>query len=610
MKLTFLGLTSFMSLFIAALSASGANRVEIKWIFEAPREFSTPAIKGERLFVGCDDGNVYAMDIHTGQKIWEFKTGGPVRSAPAIAEDDTIYVGSFDHKIYGINGANGTKRWELKTGWMVTSSPAIGPDGTVYVGSQDNRFYALNGETGEKKWEYDTARPIYSSPAVGLDGTVFFGSNNSNVYAFNGASGRMKWVFEAGSLVLSSPALGSDGTLYIGSYDSGIYALDSATGSKKWQTPSDTVFSSPIIGPDKTIYVSSAFVGLLALEGASGKRKWEFRALSVPNGNSPAIGADGTIYFGAGSGLPESHFYALDSGTGTLKWQYDMFPYEISSSPAIGPDGTVFVGSTAPRQWWGDFARLYAFKTSSTGGLAHSSWPNFRGNARNTGQGTFPPRILSFPTSGVLLEGTATNLSARALAEPLPAYQWYHHDQPIPGATNSSYLIPSVSTNHSGIYRLIITNHLGMAFSASATFGVHNAPAYQFVALTLLSSGEAPMELQYTDSLHQPISWFPLTNLIMTANPLTYVDFTTTNRPQRFYRTPRPERLEASIVHGWNFTAPAGNRFRIDYTDAELGYTNWRFVTNLTLTSSPQLYIDSTVNAWPRHYRISESVNQ
>ena len=40
--------------------------------------------------------------------IWEFRTGGPVLSSPAIGSDGTVYVGSRDYRLYAINGKSGS----------------------------------------------------------------------------------------------------------------------------------------------------------------------------------------------------------------------------------------------------------------------------------------------------------------------------------------------------------------------------------------------------------------------------------------------------------------------------------------------------------------------
>ena len=54
--------------------------------------------------------------------LWEFETGGPVRSSPSIGSDGTVYVGSDDNKLYAINGKSGVKLWEFNTGNSVNSS--------------------------------------------------------------------------------------------------------------------------------------------------------------------------------------------------------------------------------------------------------------------------------------------------------------------------------------------------------------------------------------------------------------------------------------------------------------------------------------------------------
>ena len=83
--------------------------------------------------VGCSSG---------GEKVWEFKTGGYVASSPAVS-GEYVYVGNDDGKVYCLNAGNGGKVWEFETGNFVESSPAIS-EGYVYVGSLDDKVYCLN----------------------------------------------------------------------------------------------------------------------------------------------------------------------------------------------------------------------------------------------------------------------------------------------------------------------------------------------------------------------------------------------------------------------------------------------------------------------------------
>jgi outer membrane protein assembly factor BamB len=56
--------------------------------------------------------------------------------------------------------------------------------------------------------------------------------------------------------------------------------------------------------------------------------------------SSPAIGNDGTIYFGS----DDSYIYAIYGNTEKLKWHFPP-GNTVTSSPVIGYDGTIYVGS-------------------------------------------------------------------------------------------------------------------------------------------------------------------------------------------------------------------------------------------------------------------------
>jgi len=72
------------------------------WIFTAGDNIrSSPALGDDALYLGCDDGRLYAVDATTGQKLWDFPTGDKITSSPALV-GDTIYVGSHDGKLYAI----------------------------------------------------------------------------------------------------------------------------------------------------------------------------------------------------------------------------------------------------------------------------------------------------------------------------------------------------------------------------------------------------------------------------------------------------------------------------------------------------------------------------
>ena len=105
----------------------------------------------------------------------------------------------------------------------------------------------------------------------------------------------------------------------------------------KWnfETGGD-ISSSPAIGSDGTIYFGSADKYFYAIN-PNGTMKWKL-GIGDGAGSSPAIGSDGTIYVGGNINL-----YAINSN-GILKWRFKTGD-SVESSPAIGSDGTIYVGS-------------------------------------------------------------------------------------------------------------------------------------------------------------------------------------------------------------------------------------------------------------------------
>ncbi|MDY6835093.1 MAG: PKD domain-containing protein [Chloroflexota bacterium] len=322
---------------------------------------------------------------------WSYDIGGAsdlpgIASSPAISADDTIYVGTADGSILALN-PNGTQKWAFDTGdyvstaeWIL-SSPAIGQDGTIYFGSQepqgngedlvpdqqDGTLWALDSN-GNLKWKYDTQGWILSSPAIDDDGIIYFGSGDGYIYALRpdvdlSQGERGKWTFNTQDWILSSPAIGMDGTIYIGSqgesadiYDpaSGhLWAIDPDNGSKIWDYSTvGGVLSSPAVGDDGTIYFGTSDGKFYALN-SSGTPKWNTPYnTSERIVSSPAIGLDGTVYFGSQEppgwredpdpNRQDGNLWAIHPD-GSLKWSYSTSGW-ILSSPAIDPDGVIYFG--------------------------------------------------------------------------------------------------------------------------------------------------------------------------------------------------------------------------------------------------------------------------
>ncbi len=329
-------------------SHSTANNPGVeKWRFECDWVEGTPIVdsNGTISFGSCDR-YIYALYLD-GTLKWKYKLGDNILgSSPAISQDGTIYVGSWDGKLYAIN-SNGILRWKFSSGDIIPSSPVIADDGTIYFGTESDKIYAVNPD-GTEKWHYTTGDWITSDPAIGDDGTVYIGSMDYYLYALY-SNGTLRWRFNVGDRIYGSPSIADDGTIYIGSsWDSYLYALY-PNGTLKWKYAGAGTPNNPSIGSDGTIYAGYLY-NLIALH-PNGTLKWDFY---VGNNrfigkSSPAISADGTIYFGIHLGTPGNsnggEIIAVNPD-GTEKWRKRIANEWVESSPSIADDGTVYVGSS------------------------------------------------------------------------------------------------------------------------------------------------------------------------------------------------------------------------------------------------------------------------
>jgi len=120
------------------------DKRNIVWRYEHPQRkfpyYSSAAVTPARVVIGGRDKMVHGLTV-AGKMAWTFATRARVESSPAIA-GDRVYVGSNDGRFYVLALANGAKLWEFNAGAPLSASPAIA-NGRIVIGSQDGRLYCF-----------------------------------------------------------------------------------------------------------------------------------------------------------------------------------------------------------------------------------------------------------------------------------------------------------------------------------------------------------------------------------------------------------------------------------------------------------------------------------
>ena len=158
----------------------------------------------------------------------------------------------------------------------------------------------------------------------------------------------LDWSFPERGMasILAGVAIRADGTIYVGWNDnpaqkSHWYAL-SPQGGVLWtvDVPGLTNWGMPAIGGDGTLYFGSSIgsAGSLVAVDPGGSIRWILDNLDAIS-SSPAIGPDGTIHVAGGR-----HVHAVDP-RGEVRWTYETPVRTFTfSSPAVASDGTIYVG--------------------------------------------------------------------------------------------------------------------------------------------------------------------------------------------------------------------------------------------------------------------------
>jgi len=218
---------------------------------------------GGRLYFGSSaDDKVCALSATTGEEIWSFYTGAPIRLAPTLWKE-RLFVGSDDGLVYCLKADTGELLWKVRGGpaderllgnermisrWPIRAGVLV-DDGIAYFGAgvfphENVYLVAVRAEDGKVVWRDDAISEADAyqnefSPQGYLLATatrLFVPSGRALPVGFDKATGELtfnrKYGWrgeEAGGNIGGTYALLVDNQIYTGSEDH-LVALDQETG--------------------------------------------------------------------------------------------------------------------------------------------------------------------------------------------------------------------------------------------------------------------------------------------------------------------------------------------------------------------------------------------
>jgi polyvinyl alcohol dehydrogenase (cytochrome) len=249
--------TRFQTFQAAGLTIEQVKNLKLKWAFGFPGASATygqPTSHSGKLFVGSEDGTVYALDAATGCIWWTFKASATVKTAVSIGNHgNTVFFGDTNGNVYALAAANGSMLWkahpESHQAARITGSPLL-VGSRLYVpissgeegAAADPKYpcctfrgsvVALDASSGKQIWKSYTIDRAAQPTRKGPSGVQFYGPSGAAVWSSPTADLKRRVIYVAtGNNYSGPPSRTSDA----------VIAMHMETGKILWSrqfTPDD-----------------------------------------------------------------------------------------------------------------------------------------------------------------------------------------------------------------------------------------------------------------------------------------------------------------------------------------------------------------------------------
>ena len=262
------------------------------WRVECGGIFGSAVLLDGVVYFASRDGFLYAVDDETGETIWNAhivlrgtelreRVAGPLDwwqrcetgflATPAV-DGERVYIGGLDGVFHARSCETGDAAWSQELAAAIASSPVLTPK-LVVVGTRGGDLFAMDRATGEPQWLYEAGGPINSSPAF-AGGKIVVGTA-VGVVAVDAATGEVAWEARYPDKFDCSPCI-ADGRVYIGNWAGKVVALDLNSGDLLWEQLVDRrpIFASPAVAHD-LVFAATTGAKIAALDVDSGAPLWE-----------------------------------------------------------------------------------------------------------------------------------------------------------------------------------------------------------------------------------------------------------------------------------------------------------------------------------------------
>jgi outer membrane protein assembly factor BamB len=310
-----------------------------------------PAVDNGLVFAGSDQGELLAVALDTGKKVWLKKLGLALSAGPA-AGYGMVVVGSTKGAVIALDAASGSVLWKTRVNAELLSAPAIG-EKVVVMRAVDGHLHGFDARKGNELWSVEQQVPRLSLrgtaiPVIAKEMAIS-GFDNGKVMAVSLSTGDTVWDTALASPhgrteldrlvdIDSAVRVLGDNVFAVGFQGrTAMLALDS--GQIWWAH--DMSSDRGLSVDDDNLFVTQSDGIVVALRQRDGSEVWrndklKRRGLSVPAVTSTAIAV--ADYQG--------YLHWLDKKTGVLVARQRVAKYRVSNPPVAVQDTVVVLSDS------------------------------------------------------------------------------------------------------------------------------------------------------------------------------------------------------------------------------------------------------------------------
>jgi len=204
------------------------NTGEVVWTYDSSvpaltlRGSGSPLVSGDTVYVGFANGRVLAFDIATGSISWEARIAIPqgrseiervvdIDGTMAL-EGEELFVASYQGQLAALNVSDGSKLWQYEVSSFSGVSEGFN---NIYVADEDGTVYAYQRTGQGERWQQGALAYRGLSRPTPVGSYVAVGDKEGYVHFLSQVDGEFVGRVEADGDGLRADMLSEDNILYV-----------------------------------------------------------------------------------------------------------------------------------------------------------------------------------------------------------------------------------------------------------------------------------------------------------------------------------------------------------------------------------------------------------